>query len=98
MIGAEKTLVQKSGYYSRAAAANADDLCLIKSCTDLAVECALHRESGVIGHDEDKGGVLRAIEFPRIKGGKPFNIAEPWFGDLLKGIGQPMGAKAAVAH
>lgn len=98
MIGAEKTLIQKSGYYSRAAAANAEDLRLIKSCTDLAVECALRRESGVIGHDENQGGVLRAIEFPRIKGGKPFNIDEPWFADLLKGIGQPMGAKAAVAH
>lgn len=98
MLGAEKTLVQKSGYFARAAAANADDLRLIKSCTDLAVECALRRESGVIGHDEDKGGVLRAIEFPRIKGGKPFDIATPWFGELLAAIGQPKGAKAHVAH
>jgi pyrophosphate--fructose-6-phosphate 1-phosphotransferase len=98
MIGAEKTLIQKSGYFSRAAPANADDLRLIKSCTDLAVECALRRDSGVIGHDEDNGSVLRAIEFPRIKGGKPFNIDEPWFDELLKGIGQSKGAKASVAH
>jgi pyrophosphate--fructose-6-phosphate 1-phosphotransferase len=34
VLGAEKTLVQKSGYFARAAAANADDLRLIKSCTD----------------------------------------------------------------
>ena len=88
MLGAEKTLVQKSGYYARAAAANADDLRLIKSCTDLAVECALRRESGVIGHDEDRGGVLRAIEFPRIKGGKPFDLRTPWFAELLAQIGQ----------
>lgn len=89
MIGAEKTLVQKSGYFARAAAANAADQRLIQSCTDLAVECALRRESGVIGHDEDRGGVLRAIEFNRIKGGKPFDPKTPWFAELLKQIGQP---------
>ena len=88
MIGAEKVLVQKSGYYARAAAANADDLRLIKSCVDLAVECALRRESGVIGHDVDRGGVLRAIEFNRIKGGKPFDPKTPWFAGLLEEIGQ----------
>jgi len=98
MIGAEKTLVQKSGYFSRAAAANLDDLRLIKSCVDLAVECAMRGEAGVIGHDEDKGGVLRAIEFPRIKGGKPFDLDTPWFGDLLEAIGQPKGAKLHVKH
>ncbi len=98
MLGAEKVLVQKSGYYARAAAANTDDLRLIKSCTDLAVECALRRESGVIGHDEDQNNILRAIEFPRIKGGKPFDIETPWFGELLKQIGQPKGTKVAVAH
>lgn len=98
MLGAEKTLVQKSGYYARAAAANTEDLRLIKSCTDLAVECALRRESGVIGHDEDQGNVLRAIEFPRIKGGKPFNVGTPWFGGLLTAIGQPQGATVAVKH
>jgi len=98
MIGAEKTLVQKSGYFSRAAAANLDDLRLIKSCVDLAVECAMRGEAGVIGHDEDKSGVLRAIEFPRIKGGKPFDLDTPWFGDLLEAIGQPKGAKLHVKH
>jgi len=98
LIGAEKSLVQKSGYYSRAAAANAEDLRLIKSCTDLAVECALRRESGVIGHDEDRNGILRAIEFPRIKGGKPFDIGTPWFGEMLAAMGQPKGAAVAVKH
>jgi len=97
-LGAEKVLVQKSGYYARAAAANTDDLRLIKSCTDLAVECALRRESGVIGHDEDKGGILRAIEFPRIKGGKPFDIATPWFEKLLSSLGQPKGDRVQTAH
>ena len=98
MIGAEKTLVQKSGYYARAAASNGDDLRLIKSCVDLAVECAMRREGGVIGHDEDRGGVLRAIEFPRIKGGKPFDIDTPWFTETLTAIGQPKGAKLNVKH
>jgi len=98
MLGAEKVLVQKSGYFARAAAANADDLRLIKSCTDLAVECAFKRESGVIGHDEDNNNVLRAIEFPRIKGGKPFDIDVPWFGEMLKAIGQAKGKKVDVSH
>ena len=89
-LGAEKTMVQKSGYYSRAAAANAEDLRLIKSMTDLAVESALRGESGVIGHDEEQGDVLRAIEFPRIAGGKAFDVSQPWFGALLADIGQPL--------
>ena len=98
MLGAEKGLVQKSGYFARVAAANADDLRLIKSCTDLAVECAFKRESGVIGHDEDNNNVLRAIEFPRIKGGKPFDIDTAWFGEMLKAIGQAKGKKVDVSH
>ena len=97
-IGAEKTLVQKSGYYARAAAANGDDLRLIKSCTDLAVECALQRESGVIGHDEDQRHILRAIEFSRIKGGKPFDAHTGWFTSLLKDIGQPTGSAVTTSH
>ncbi|MBF0199509.1 MAG: pyrophosphate--fructose-6-phosphate 1-phosphotransferase, partial [Planctomycetes bacterium] len=88
MLGAEKVLVQKSGYYSRAAAANQADLDLIKQCTDKAVECALKEEGGVIGEDEDQNNTLRAIEFPRIAGGKPFDIDEKWFDELLADIGQ----------
>lgn len=89
-LGAEKVMVQKSGYYSRAAAANAEDLRLIKSMTDLAVECAFRQESGVIGHDEENGDRLRAIEFPRIAGGKPFDVSQPWFVELLEDLGQPL--------
>ncbi len=98
MLGAEKTLIQKSGYYSRAAAANAEDIRLIKSCADLAVECALRGEAGVIGHDDDQNFVLRAIEFPRIKGGKPFDIDVEWFTQTLSEIGQSKGAKVDVGH
>lgn len=87
-LGAEKVMVQKSGYFSRSAAANAADLRLIQSMTDLAVDCALRGEAGVIGHDIERGGVLRAIEFDRIAGGKPFDVAEPWFTAMLADIGQ----------
>lgn len=98
MLGAEKTLVQKSGYFARAAASNIEDIRLIKSCTDLAVECALRREAGVIGHDEDNGNVLRAIEFPRIKGGKAFDIDTLWFNETLAAIGQTKGEKVETSH
>lgn len=97
-LGAEKALVQKSGYYARAAAANADDLRLIKSMVDLAVDCGLRGESGVIGHDEAAQNRLRAIEFPRIAGGKPFNLNQAWFDDLLAEIGQQKGKQVHVKH
>jgi diphosphate-dependent phosphofructokinase len=96
-LGARKVLVQKSGYFSRSAAPNQRDLELIKSMTDLAVECALRGESGLIGHDEERGDELRAIEFERIKGGKPFDISAPWFTALLDSIGQP-SAQLATAR
>jgi pyrophosphate--fructose-6-phosphate 1-phosphotransferase len=98
LLGAEKTLVQKSGYYSRAAAANAADRKLIKRCAVKAVQCAFAGKGGVVGEDEERGDVLRAIEFERIKGGKPFAIKTKWFGQLLKEIGQPMGKVVAVKH
>jgi diphosphate-dependent phosphofructokinase len=89
MVGAEKTMVQKSGYFSRSASANEQDLALIQACADLAAEAALRGESGVVGHDEEAGDVLRVCEFPRIKGGKAFDPSEPWFQELLDEIGQP---------
>ena len=98
LVAAEKVLVQKSGYFARSSAANGDDLRLIKGMVDLAVQSALAGVSGVIGHDEGHGGILRAIEFPRIKGGKVFDIGTGWFAGMLTEIGQPAGAKVAVAH
>lgn len=87
-LGAEKVMVQKSGYFSRAAAANPEDLRLIKSMTDFAVESAFKGESGVIGHDEEDGGRLKAIAFPRIAGGKAFDTTTPWYTQMLSEIGQ----------
>jgi len=82
--------VQKSGYFSRSARANDADLALIQEMVDLAVETAREGRSGVIGHDEERGDELRAIEFPRIGGGKAFDVDVPWFGELLADIGQPL--------
>jgi pyrophosphate--fructose-6-phosphate 1-phosphotransferase len=89
MIGATKVLVQKSGYYSRSAAANEYDLGLIASMVDLAVDSALAGVPGVVGHDEQDGDRLKVIKFSRIAGGKPFDVTQPWYQDLLKEIGQP---------
>ena len=77
LLGAERSMVQKSGYYARSAPANGEDLRLIQGMVDLAVESALNKVSGVTGHDEDQGGKLRTIEFPRIKGGKHFDLSLP---------------------
>jgi diphosphate-dependent phosphofructokinase len=96
-LDAHKVLVQKSGYFSRSAAANQRDLELIKFMTDFAVDAALRGESGLVGHDEERGDELRAIEFDRVRGGKPFDVGAPWFSALLESIGQP-SAQLASAH
>eukprot|EP01052_Picozoa_sp_SAG31_P042087 SAG31_NODE_6571_length_1968_cov_7.072231_2_plen_253_part_00 len=104
LIQAEKVLVQKSGYYSRAAAANAQDRELIRACCELGVESALAGTTGCIGVDDEsdgpgkangQAGKLRAIEFERIKGGKPFNKDVEWFQSLLQSIGQIDGGGKA---
>jgi pyrophosphate--fructose-6-phosphate 1-phosphotransferase len=87
-LGAEKVLVQKSGYFCRSAAANEADLALIRQCANYAVDAALRGESGVVGQDEDRGDELRVIEFERIAGGKAFDVSAPWFTDLLRDLGQ----------
>jgi diphosphate-dependent phosphofructokinase len=98
MVGAEKVLVQKSGYFARSAAANKQDLALIGLMVKHAVKSGLKGESGVVGHDEGKNNALRAIEFPRIKGGKVFDTDMKWFAKLLKDLGQPKGGKIVASH
>lgn len=89
LVGAEKTLVQKSGYFARSAAANEFDQKLIGACAEVGVEAAINGASGCMGEDEDKEGCpIRPIEFERIKGGKPFDASQAWFQELLKEIGQ----------
>ncbi|WFR99488.1 pyrophosphate--fructose-6-phosphate 1-phosphotransferase [Rhizobium tumorigenes] len=88
LLDADRSMVQKSGYFARSAPANIDDLRLIQGMVDLAVESALNKVSGVTGHDEGQGGKLRTIEFPRIKGGKKFDMSAKWFGEVMDHIGQ----------
>ncbi len=98
LVGAERILVQKSGYFARSAAANEADRRLIREMAHVAVECGLSGTPGLVGNDEERGDALRAVEFKRIKGGKPFDISAGWFKDMLSAIGQPMGEPAAAAH
>ena len=90
-LGAEKVLVQKSGYFARSAAPNKKDLSLILACCGQAARSALDGVSGVAGLDEDNGGKLSTIDFPRIKGGKPFDYQQEWYTTMLEEIGQPLG-------
>ncbi len=93
LLNAEKVQVFKSGYFARAAAPNKKDLKLIEKCAREAVRCALEGISGVVGPDEDASAQIRACEFPRIKGGKPFNVRKGSFRKMLTEIGQPKPRK-----
>ena len=87
-LNAEKTLVQKSGYFARSAKSNDKDLNLIKDSAKLAVDFSLIQKSGVIGKDMDENDELVLIDFNRIKGGKPFDHSLSWFKEILLDIGQ----------
>ena len=78
-LGADKVLVQKSGYFARSARPGKRDLNLIKRSAFLAVESALEKKSGVAGLDEDNDGKLGLIGFERIQGGKHFDHSAEWF-------------------
>ena len=93
LLGAEKVQVFKSGYFARAAAPNKKDRKLIEMCARKAVECALTGVSGVVGPDENASAKIRACEFERVKGGKPFNVRKSSFRKLLGEIGQPKPRK-----
>jgi len=89
LVEADKCLVQKSGYFARAAPSNDFDRSLIKRCAEIGVQSAIDGVSGCMGEDEDvEGTPIRPIEFERIKGGKPFNKDAAWFKELLVEIGQ----------
>ena len=87
-IGAEKVLVQKSGYFARSAPSNKEDLDLVFKSVDFAIASAMKSQSGVVGLDEENDNRLSCINFNRIKGGKPFDYHQRWFQNLLKEIGQ----------
>ena len=87
-LGADKTLIQKSGYFARSAKPGSKDLELIKKSAFMAAELAISGQSGLVGLDENNSGDLGLIDLQLIKGGKEFDILQPWFVDLLKDIGQ----------
>ena len=87
-LRAEKTLVQKSGYFARSAKANQQDLDLIKRSAFYGAEQAIEGTSGLAGLDDNKNKELRLIGFERIKGGKPFDPSLDWYQSMLSEIGQ----------
>jgi len=87
-LDADKTLIQKSGYFARSAKPGDRDLELIKKSAFRAVEFALKGESGLVGLDDNNNGELGLINLQLIKGGKAFDTTQPWFQDMLSEIGQ----------
>ena len=87
-LDADKTLIQKSGYFARSAKPGERDLDLIKKSAFLAAEFALHGESGLVGLDDNNGGKLGLIDLQLIKGGKEFDTNQSWFQNMLITIGQ----------
>ena len=87
-LDADKTLIQKSGYFARSAKPGVRDLDLIKKSAFMAAEFALNGKSGLVGLDENNGGELGLIDLQLIKGGKEFDTSQSWFQDMLIAIGQ----------
>ena len=87
-LDADKTLVQKSGYFARSAKPGQRDLELIKKSAFMAVEFALSGESGLVGLDNNNDGKLGLINLQLIKGGKEFDTSQSWFQNMLIEIGQ----------
>jgi pyrophosphate--fructose-6-phosphate 1-phosphotransferase len=85
-LGAERLLVQKSGYFARSAPANDFDRNFIQSHADLAVECALNGQSGLIGHDTRHNNQLRCIEFEAVSGNRPLDLNLPEVKEFLERI------------
>ena len=87
-LDADKTLIQKSGYFARSAKPGKRDLDLIKMSAFMAAEFALHGKSGLVGLDENNDGELGLIDLQLIKGGKEFDTSQSWFQEMLMTIGQ----------
>ena len=70
-LKAEKTLVQKSGYFARSAKANKRTR-INKKSAHFGAEQALRGNSGLAGLGDDQENQLQLIDGRRIKGGKTF--------------------------
>ena len=87
-LGADKTLIQKSGYFARSAKPGPRDLDLIKKSAFMAAEFAIKGQSGLVGLDDNNSGELGLIDLQLIEGGKEFDTKQSWFVNLLNDIGQ----------
>ena len=87
-LGADKTLIQKSGYFARSAKPGPRDLDLIKKSAFMAAELAIKGQSGLVGLDDNNSGELGLIDLQLIEGGKEFDTKQSWFVNLLNDIGQ----------
>ena len=87
-IGAEKVLVQKSGYFARSSEPNLYDLKLIEESCEMLVDNVVKGFSGVIGTDLEKGDgkSLSLIKFERIKGSKGLDLTQGWVKNLINNI------------
>ena len=79
-------MLYPSGYFARSSKPNKADLDLIFEISDYAVKSAIKGQNGVIGWDEDNNNILSCIEFSRIKGGKPFDINQNWYKEMINEI------------
>lgn len=85
-LGAEKTLVVKSGYFARSAPANAEDRVLVADCAAEAVRAAVDGRVGLVGHDEEADGSMGVVAFDRVRGGKRLDVEAEWVRDLLADV------------
>ena len=87
-LDADKTLIQKSGYFARSAKPGLRDLDLIKKTAFMAAEMGLKRKSGLVGLDENNEDKLGLIDLQLIQGGKEFDTSQSWFEIMMADIGQ----------
>ena len=87
LLGCEKVLVQKSGYFARAAPANAEDLELINKSCAVAVEMACLRTPGVVGMDEAPAAAA-LLRVRAHQGRQAVRRPSKWFKEMMNGIGQ----------
>ena len=85
-LGAEKSLVLKSGYFARSAPANAEDRELVAACAAEAVRAALDGRVGLVAHDAEADDLLGVISFERVRGGRRLDLSLPWVRELLDDV------------
>ena len=84
-IGAEKQMVQKSGYFSRSAPANETDLALIREMAELAVACALEGRPASSGTTRSAATSSARSSSSGSPGTSRSTPTQAWFTELLRG-------------